>query len=575
MQRSSRWLEAVGGWTFTQAMLGAVGLWAALPPLGLWPLAWIAPLCWVRLIRRPEWPLPPAAPRRRFLPVWLAATGIAFFLSWLATNGLFLKHEYRMYWAAELVFWPLGLVLLAAAARLARRRPYAVLWLVGFFFWLAALQWLRLPHWATGAGWLAVSFYFAFYLPVFVAVSRCAVHRLGVPVIAAAPVVWTGLELARAHLLTGMTMASLGHTQYRWTTLIQVSDLGGAFTVSFLVMFVAACLARAMPCGAARWTAWPLAPAAGLLAAALCYGHLRTSHPGEQFEPIARIALIQGAIDIQMDGDRELLTRIDREYGELSVRALRRYGKVDLMVWPESMRPDRATVLSLCTPLVFGTDRAESDAEGERFYNTAVYLSPTGDVLGHYDKMQLVMFGEYVPWSEYLPWLARLTPLPISATAGREPNAFAIAVAGGPQTVRIAPNICYESVLSHVIRGQVRTLKERGQEPDVLVNLTNDGWFWGSSELEMHLACGVFRAVECRKPLLIAANTGISAWIDGDGRIRAEGPRRQPCTLLAEVCRNNRHSDYLQYGDWPAGVCLAAACVFALAGVLWRRVARP
>ena len=73
-----------------------------------------------------------------------------------------------------------------------------------------------------------------------------------------------------------------------------------------------------------------------------------------------------------------------------------------------------------------------------------------------------------------------------------------------------------------------------GREPDVLVNLTNDGWFWGSSELDMHLACGVFRAVECRKPLLIAANTGFSAWIDGDGRIQEQGPRRAAGVIVAE-----------------------------------------
>ena len=69
----------------------------------------------------------------------------------------------------------------------------------------------------------------------------------------------------------------------------------------------------------------------------------------------------------------------------------------------------------------------------------------------------------------------------------------------------------------------------------MLVNLTNDGWFWGSSELDMHLACGVFRAVECRKPLLIAANTGFSAWIDGDGRIVHKGRAATPDVLLAEV----------------------------------------
>jgi len=498
---------------------------------------------------------------------------VAFFLTWLAVNGFFLGRQYRGYWVADLVFWPLGLVLLTAATCLARRRPYFVLWLIGFFFWLAALHWLRLPHWATGVGWLALSFYFAFYLPVFIAVSRAAVHRLGVPVIVAAPVVWAGLELARAHLLTGMTMASLAHTQYRWTTLIQVSDLGGAFAVSFLVMFVAACLARAVPCDGARWTPWPLLWAAAMLAAVLAYGQFRLSTPAG--EPIARIALIQGSIDIQMNGDENLLARIDREYGHWSRQASEDYGRVDLMVWPESMCPERATARTLAAPMIFGVDRMERGAGGDRHYNTAAYVSPEGVVLDYYDKMHLVMFGEYVPLAEYLPWLARLMPLPVSATAGREPRAFSIAVAEDPRrAIRVAPDICYESVLSHVIRGQVRALQSQGREPEILVNLTNDGWFWGSSELTMHLACGVFRAVECRKPYLIAANTGISAWIDGSGRLLAEGPRRQPCTLLAEPCRDGRRSPYLAYGDWPAGCCLVAACVFALAGVLRRRPAR-
>ena len=104
--------------------------------------------------------------------------------------------------------------------------------------------------------------------------------------------------------------------------------------------------------------------------------------------------------------------------------------------------------------------------------------------------------------------------------------------------------------------------------PDVLVNLTNDGWFWGSSELDMHLVCGVFRAIECRKPLLIAANTGFSAWIDGDGRILRQGPRRREKVLFAAVGREPRQSWYLVHGDWPAGVCWAkwAASTKAQAG---------
>lgn len=113
----------------------------------------------------------------------------------------------------------------------------------------------------------------------------------------------------------------------------------------------------------------------------------------------------------------------------------------------------------------------------------------------------------------------------------------------------------------------------RGEEPDVLVNLTNDGWFWGSTELDMHLACGVCRAIETRKPLLVAANTGFSAWIEATGEIRAQGGRQTSEFILARPTIVQRVSFYLDHGDWLSGACLAAC--FGLGGVgfreAWRR----
>jgi apolipoprotein N-acyltransferase len=637
------------------AALGGALLWLALPPVDWWPLAWLAPIGWVYLVRLERLPAWPYQWPVKIRTVGLLILAAVLFAAWLAVNWYFQGLQYRGYWLAELLFWPLAGLLLLAAVRLAGGRPYVVLWLVGFFFWLAALHWLRLPHWATGVGWIALSFYFAFYLPLFIGVARAAVHRLGVPVILAAPAVWTGLELARAHLLTGMTMASLAHTQYRWTRLIQVSDLAGAFGVSFVVMFVAACLARMAPlpadgsenqaCGkpaltlalsrtergpktSGRWSFWPLAPAAGLLAAVLAYGSLRTA--GDNTLPGPRIALVQGSIDTEMRSDEALQETIYQEYDRLSKEAVAKFGRPDLVVWPECMftrgpwrrwytrdldaaQPEEladmppaefrqrlakavdesravlgATARQLGAAMLLGVDRQHFGREGVRFYNSSAYVTPGGELRGHYDKVHLVMFGEYVPWADYFPRLQQLTPLPVSVTAGRQPEAFFLPIVSGtlrvpsvgtrsvpdtfPGGVWIAPNICYESVLSHVIRRQITKLAEQDREPDVLVNLTNDGWFWGSSELEMHLACGVFRAVECRKPFLIAANTGISAWIDGEGQVVERGTPRVPDVILARVRLDRRRSPYLQFGDWPAGVCLAVLLLFAVAGVSRRRV---
>jgi apolipoprotein N-acyltransferase len=217
----------------------------------------------------------------------------------------------------------------------------------------------------------------------------------------------------------------------------------------------------------------------------------------------------------------------------------------------------------LDTPLLVGVTAFVLDATGIKHFNSAAFV-PLGDgPIGRYDKMHRVVFGEYVPFAEELSWLVKLTPLSslnLAVDPGAQPAVFDVA------GLRIAPNICYESVMPQVIRGQVNTLAEQGREPDVLVNLTNDGWFWGSSELDMHLACGVFRAVECRKPFLIAANTGFSAWIDADGRVLARGPRRATGVLLAEVSPERRTSWYLTWGDWPAGICLAACLFFAAVG---------
>ncbi|MFH1923798.1 MAG: apolipoprotein N-acyltransferase [Planctomycetota bacterium] len=627
------------GSTFGHAMVSAALLWAALPPADLWPLAWIAPIWWVLLVRRKELPKlePPPHGQKSGSPRGWARLPIRL-LRW--------SH----YWA--------------------HRRPYRALWLAGFLFWMAALYWMRLPHWLTGFGWVASSCYLGFYLPAFIGLGRVAVHRLRCPVIVACPIAWTGLELARGHLLTGFTMASLGHTQYRWIELIQLSDLAGAYGVGFVVMFVAACLARMVPTSGRSWAFWPLLPAAAVLGGALVYGHLRlggtgvspvpqlghgqdargTRHgnmgraPGEQR---VRVALIQGSIDVVLNPEPGTRERMHQQYRELSQGAVAQYGDLDLIVWPETVfggflfdydpdvpvpdewngsearfrqrlrevhaeshKPLRDLAEELNTPLLVGVSTQFVDSEGDKCFNSAAFVPLSGDPIGRYDKMHLVLFGEYVPFAEELSWLVRLTPLStlnIGVDPGMEPAVFELdldratprasiedsrfGVQGSafrvqdssadvepevlnpeprtlnPRLLRIAPNICYESVIPHLIRRQVNTLAQRGQEPDVLVNLTNDGWFWGSSELDMHLACGVFRAVECRKPFLIAANTGFSAWIDADGRIVAQGPRRATGTVLALVAADPRSSWYLAHGDWPAGVCLAACLVLAAVGI--------
>jgi apolipoprotein N-acyltransferase len=527
--------------TFGLGLIGSLLLFAALPPLSLWPLAWLAPVPWILLARQPE---------------------------------------------------------------LTGKRPYLKLWCAGCIFWLLAIHWLRLPHWTTHFGWLALSFYLAFYLPVFVGLSRIASRQLNISVVLAAPVIWTGLEFCRGHLLSGFTMGAISHTQVHWLSVIQIADLIGDYGVSGLIVLVAACLARLIPWRGQRAAFWPIAIAIATIGGALFYGHSRMA--GEYSRPGPTVALIQGSTSAELKADDLYLQTIFQEYLDLSKQALESTPHLDLLVWPETMyryglysfapdfvapegwekTPAQRTEMCLQNlrdlqnafrmyvenkhdaplppPLLLGIDAACYGKGKNDFFNSAVFIDSRGEMLNRYDKMHPVMFGEYIPLAEYIPFLYQITPLTGGLTSGTK------AVSQKLGTVRYSPDICYETVVPHLIRRQMLELREKSEEPDLMVNITNDGWFRGSSELDMHLACGIFRAIEMRKPLVIAAHTGLTASVDANGKVVDQLPRKQPGYLIANVTLDSRRSFYLEHGDWLSGLCLTACTGLAGFG-FWGR----
>jgi apolipoprotein N-acyltransferase len=532
--------------TSVLAFVGAIAMFLVQPPADLWMLAWLAPLPWLGIVQQQS---------------------------------------------------------------LDGRRPWVALWAAGFLHWMLAIHWLRLPHPATSIGWVALSAYLAAYLPLFIWVARRLVHRRGWPLELAAPIAWMGCEQLRGWVLGGFTFAALGHTQWRWTTLLQTADLCGAVGVGGIVMAVAAGLAMVLARPRGRRAAIAAAVVVGLPALALAYGAWRLAEEPRSTRRPLDILLVQGSIDTELKHDPAAAEEVARHYDALTVQALAATGpRPDLIVWPETMwrwglleidpaetlpegvvaeaagsergEPDDdrqararrvleaervATVGAFArryaTRWLVGLDRqviTPRAAGGAEHYNSALFLTADGDVIGRYDKMYPVMFGEYVPFADRFPWLYRLTPLPAGLTAGRE--CLAVTIEG----LRVAPTICYETALPEAVRSIVLDLEAAGGRPDVLVNLTNDGWFWGSSELDMHLAAGIFRAVEVRTPLVIAANTGFSAWIDGSGRLLARGPRRDTGTIRARVEPDGRRSPWLAWGSVPTGLCVAVVAAAAL-----------
>jgi len=539
--------SSVSSATWLLAASGAIGMFLVQPPADLWTLAWFAPLPWLAL---------------------------------------------------------------AARRDMDARFPWRTLWICGFIHWLLTIHWLRLPHPATSIGWVALSAYLAAFVVLFLWATRRLVHRRGWPLVLAAPVVWMGAEQLRGWLFGGFTFAGLGHTQWRWTALVQVADAFGAAGVSGVVMTVAAGLVEIATARTRRERAFAAAVAVLVPAVALAYGSWRLATAPAAPRPPLDVLLVQGSIDTELKHDPDAAGDVARHYDELTVAGLAAAAdRPDLVVWPETMwrwglleidptevldeavveqmlgsEPDgadeaaRAARQARCrtalarqrldalavyarryaTTWAVGLDKQvvrPAAAGGIEHFNSALFLDPEGDPLACYDKMHPVMFGETIPFADRFPWLYSLSPLAAGLTPGTRP--VAVNVAG----YAVTPNICYETALPDAVRGLVRTLVGQGRRPDVIVNLTNDGWFWGSSELDMHLVAAVFRAVEVRTPIVVAANTGFSAAIDGSGRLLARGPRRATATLRVAVQPDGRSSPWLAWGNLPVGACVGIVAI--------------
>lgn len=521
------------------AMFGSLLLFAAQPPLGWSLLAWIAPLPWLSL---------------------------------------------------------------ATAKQLPGRRPGWQIWLASFLYWLVSLHWIRLAHPATIFGLVLLAGYLACYLVLFVSVVRTGVLKFRLPVWLVAPIAWVANEWLQAHLLSGFLMAALGHTQIDHPRLVQIADLGGAYSISGLIMLVAGCLwqirhswSAAVP-GRLVHTAFAASVAVAAVVATNWYGSRRIAELGStDDQPRCTIALIQGSERAVWTADPDRDKRVMDQYVDLSRQARdesQQTGRaIDLMVWPEGMfrtpmysvddsvianqpdspaiewveyaKDDLANLVQIIdAPLLVGLDRCHfvDDPSGARnIYNSAAAVRADGTLIGTYDKTHLVMFGEYVPGGTLWPALYGLFPIG-GVTPGETPQAFKIG------DVRYMPTICYETVMPHVVRRQVAELTSAGQTPEVLVNITNDSWFYDSSELRMHLACSRLRAIECRTPMVVAANGGLSANIDRCGKLLAVSQPLAKQVLLVDVAAGGRSTLYLQLGDTFAIGCLVVTLVVFAAG---------
>lgn len=432
-----------------------------------------------------------------------------------------------------------------------RLRPAAAVgWWFGFGYHLAGLYWV-------GAAFLVDAEDFGWMMPFAVLLLPAGLALFTALGAAVARLLWVespvrifslaiglaGAEWLRGHVLTGFPWNLYGQAAAFTDVTAQLASVVGVHGLTFLVVAVAAAPAVLAddPGLRPRWRAATLAIAAAVLVGDVGFGLVRLSAAapvGAAVLPGVKVRIVQPAID-QMEKwtpqSRQstldtLADLTDLRTGPDTLGVM----SFTTVIWPETALPFFLTeepealsriadLLPPGTTLVTGAPRIERSDGGRRFYNSIYVIDADGRIVDAYDKAHLVPFGEYLPLQSWFDALGIAGILPGIGGFSSGPGHRTLAIPGLPPAGAL---VCYEVIFS----GDVAD-----DRPGLFVNLTNDGWFGRTSGPWQHLDQARLRAVEEGTPILRAANTGVSAIIDGYGRIVAETDLGTRTVLDGEV----------------------------------------
>ena len=407
------------------------------------------------------------------------------------------------------------------------------------------------------------------YLGVYFSAAGFLVFRLGRRFggagLWAFPFAWIGLEFARSILVTGFPWMLFGYSLAGSETLMQAADLAGVYGLGFLLAAANVCLYRAgreLLRREYRLAGAPAVVFTVILVFLFAYGsHRLTGREAPSSGGSLRVGIAQGGIDQSRKWDPAFQRRTLEIYAKLSVEA--RAKGAELIVWPETAAPffygwevelsrevDRVASEG-GLPMIFGAPWF-SPSEGGKYYNSVFLMNGRGVPEGRYDKRHLVPFGEYVPLKSILFFVKKMTEGGTDFSAGEGPSLFSIA--GG----KAGASVCYEAVFPEIIRESVLSGAQW------LVNVTNDAWFGDTVAPRQHLAMARMRAVEFRRPMVRAANSGISALIDSRGVATASLGLFREGTLVGEIVPRRGETLYAKTGDIFAISCTIIAFLILL-----------
>ncbi len=466
-----------------------------------------------------------------------------------------------------LLFPPFDLAFLAPAAltpllfALAREpfpgRRFLWGWLSGFLYWIIVCHWIRDVLAAYGGlnGPLSVLALVLFavakglHTAVFAWLAGMVIQRpWAIPAVAA---LWTGIE--RTHAPLGFPWLALGNAGISMGVPLRAAPVVGVYGVSYILAMLGCALALVALRRPRKELAWLLAlPLLLLLPAA-----------GPRQAPQATAVAVQTNVSGDARWTEEETERAVRQLSLLTLQEALDPAKPKpaLLLWPEAPAPfyyynDAAFRLQVTeTARLAGAPFLLSGvaftARREPL-NSAVLLSGDGALLGRYDKVELVPFGEYVPWG--FGWIEKISGEAGDFAAGSGAKVLTAGEHG------IGAFICYESAFPHHVRQFAR------QGAEVLVNLTNDGYFGqAAAPRGQHLLLARMRAVENGRWLLRPSNDGITVSIDPAGRVWDRLPERRRLAGRLRFAWEHGQTPYTQHGDWFAWLSLAAGLLAALA----------
>lgn len=510
--------------------------------------------------------------KKKYLPIAAAITTAV--LLFLAMPGHF-------------GWWPLLFValvpLLLAALYLPPRKSCAMGLLAGLIYHVGTLYWIvivlevygGISFWLSTAAMLLLSAYMALYWGAFcfllslMAGRHWQKERSIIVLVWTAPVLWVGLETLRGILFTGFPWLDIGYGLYSQPMLIQAADIGGHHLVSFTVVltcaFIAAIIDRQHP-----QVNWNISTEKRLLFIACCFIICSLGYSTLKYQTMApiidraitaEVTVVQGNIsqDEKWQTDKKEAT-LDI-YEKLSRQGLR--STTELLVWPETALPfyplrdplgervreftRQENVYLLTGAPTFTVTGGENENEPViRYYNNALLFSPAGELIGNYAKQHLVPFGEYVPLQEFLFFLSPLVEGSGNFSAGESSQPLVLS-----ESIRLGVLICYESVFPKISRDKVAL------GANLLVNITNDAWYGETSAPYQSMAMAVFRAVETKRSLIRAANTGISGFVDPLGNLRQETDIFTPAAITARMPILEEKTFFTRYGYRFGMLCLA------------------